>query len=161
MNSENNEAISSKVDITQKYPTEQINELLKGLLMLLNKMKSDRIETWSKKLEGTTKMELHILLLIQQNPEIILREIKGRLDIPNSTLTGVINRMEKHGIIERKISQIDKRSYGLKITEKGMEIRREHDRILVIIASRILAELEEEERKIFIELLSKVAANIN
>ena len=142
------------------YSPEQKLMLLKELLTILAKMRSDRLETWSKKLEGTTKMELHILLIIQQKPDIILSEIRERLDVPNSTLTGVIDRMEKRNVIERQISPRDRRSYGLNITENGMMIRREHDRILIMIASMILSTLDEKEGKTFIKLLLKVAENL-
>lgn len=142
------------------FPEEQVYGTIRGLLLLLDKMRSDRLETWSDKLEGVSKMELHILLLVQNRPEIILGEIKNKLDVPNSTLTGVIDRMEKQGLIERTISRRDRRSYGLEITEKGRAIRREHDRILLMITTKMLAALNEEERKTFIKLLSKVADNM-
>jgi DNA-binding MarR family transcriptional regulator len=142
------------------YPEEQTYATIRSILMLLNKMKSDRLETWSEKLEGVSKMELHILLLIQSQPDIVLGEVRDKLDVPNSTLTGVIDRMEKQGLVERTISQRDRRSYGLEMTEKGKEIRREHDRILVVLSTKMLATLDEEERKTFIRLLSKVADNM-
>jgi DNA-binding MarR family transcriptional regulator len=105
-------------------------------------------------------MELHILLLVQVRPDIVLGEIREKLDVPNSTLTSVIDRMEKHGLVKRIISPGDRRSYGLEMTGKGKEIRREHDRILLMLATKMLATLDKEERKTFIRLLSKVADNI-
>lgn len=148
---------SSEIINTRAFPEEHNFQLTRGLLILLNKMRSDRIETWSKKLEGTTKMELHVLLLVQTQPDIVLGEIRERLGVPNSTLTGVIDRMEKRGLVERTISARDRRSYGLKLTNKGKEIRREHDRVLLMISSKILATLDEDEKMTFIKLLTKVA----
>lgn len=149
---------AAKAAIT--FPEEQIYMTVKGLLVLLNKMRSDRLETWSEKLKGISKMELHILLLVQGRPDIVLGEIRDRLDVPNSTLTGVIDRMEKQGLARRTISTRDRRSYGLELTEKGKEVRREHDRILLMLASNMLAALDGEERTTFIRLLSKVADNM-
>lgn len=148
---------SSEIINTRAFPEEHNFQLTRGLLILLNKMRSDRIETWSKKLEGTTKMELHVLLLVQTQPDIVLGEIRERLGVPNSTLTGVIDRVEKRGLVERTISARDRRSYGLKLTDKGKEIRREHDRVLLMISSKILATLDEDEKMTFIKLLTKVA----
>jgi DNA-binding MarR family transcriptional regulator len=142
------------------FPADQTYGLVRGLLTLLNKMRSDRLETWSGKLEGVSKMELHILLLVQSRPDIVLGEIREKLGVPNSTLTGVIDRMEKHGMVERIISRRDRRSYGLMLTEKGKDIRKEHDRILIMLASKMLAVLDGDERKTFIRLLSKVADNM-
>jgi DNA-binding MarR family transcriptional regulator len=134
--------------------------LVRGLLLVLNKMRSDRFQTWSGKFEGLNKMDLHILLLVQESPDIVLGEIRERLGVPNSTLTGVIDRLEKQGIVERTISKRDRRSYGLKLTSKGKEVRREHDRVLYLIAASMLAPLNDDERKTFVALLSKVADNM-
>ena len=139
------------------FPEEMLHDTVRGLLLLLNKMRSDRLETWSEKLEGISKMELHILLLVQGRPDIVLGEVREKLDIPNSTLTGVIDRMEKQGLVRRTISGRDRRSYGLEILERGLEVRREHDRILIMLSTKMLATLDENERKTFIGLLSKVA----
>ncbi|WP_158301453.1 MarR family winged helix-turn-helix transcriptional regulator [Methanocella paludicola] len=140
---------------------EHIYMTVKSLLTILNKMRSDRLETWSDKLKGISKMELHILLLVQAQPDIVLGEIKDRLDVPNSTLTGVIDRMEKQGLARRTISPRDRRSYGLELTEKGKEVRKEHDRILLMLASNMLDPLDDRERTTFIRLLSKIADNMH
>jgi DNA-binding MarR family transcriptional regulator len=144
-------------DAPDRFPKEQMIDLIRGILLLQNKMKSDRFETWSGTFDGLTKMDLHILLLVQSRPDIVLGEIRERLDVPNSTLTGVIDRMERHGLVERTMSKRDRRSYGLKLTEKGRAVRVEHDRVLNVIAGRMLATLDEEERKTFIRQPSKVS----
>jgi len=156
----NGQKAGIKAETMGEFPEEQIYDMVRGLLVLLNKMRSDRLETWSEKLEGVTKMELHILLLVQGKPDIVLGEIRERLGVPNSTLTGVIDRMEKQGLARRAISPRDRRSYGLEIMEKGREVRKEHDRILIMLANKMLATLDENERKTFIGLLSKVADNV-
>jgi DNA-binding MarR family transcriptional regulator len=107
-----------------------------------------------------TKIELHILLLVQSRPDIVIGEIRDKLDVPNSTLTGIIDRMENQGLVRRTISVRDRRSYGLDMTEKGLEVRREHDRILLAIVEKMLGTLDEDERKTFVALLSKVADNM-
>jgi DNA-binding MarR family transcriptional regulator len=146
-----------QAEVVQTFPQEQIYDTVRGLLLLLDKMRSDRLETWSEKLEGVSKMEMHILLLVQGRPGIVLGEIREKLGVPNSTLTGVIDRMEKQGLVRRAISGRDRRSYGLEILEKGREVRKEHDRILLMLATKMLVALDGKERTMFIRLLSKVA----
>jgi DNA-binding MarR family transcriptional regulator len=147
-------------NMTGQYPREQVFSTAKSLLVILNKMRSDRFETWSEKLKGMTKIELHILLLVQSQPDIVLGEIRDRLDVPNSTLTGIIDRMEKQGLVRRTISVRDRRSYGLELTDNGREIRQEHDRILLMIVEKMLGTLDDAEIKTFVRLLSKVADNM-
>jgi DNA-binding MarR family transcriptional regulator len=138
----------------------QIYMTVKSMLAVLSKMRSDRLEAWSDKLKGISKMELHVLLLVQAKPDIVLGEVRDGLDVPNSTLTGVIDRMEEQGLARRRISARDRRSYGLELTEKGKEVRREHDRVLRTIATSMLSTLNEDERSTFTALLSKIADNM-
>lgn len=141
------------------HSKEQTIELIRGFLNFTNKIREDRLETWSPTLKGVKKIDLYILLLIQVNPKMRIGEIGERLDIHNSTLTGIINRLERKRLIER-IRVNDRRSYCLKVTEEGRRIRSEHDRILKMIARAILDSLNIEERETFIMLLSKVADGI-
>lgn len=139
----------------------EIADFLKAMLKVLARLRVDRPETWSDKLAGISRMELHILLLVQARPDIILREVRDDLDIPNSTLTGIIDRLEKSGLIERTINPRDRRSFGLMLTPEGKEIRKEHDRVMVEVASKVLCTLDtEEERRTLTGLLSTVGSRL-
>lgn len=73
-------------------------------------MQSNKLNICTKKLEGTTVLEVNILKIVQKNPDIILREISEFLKIPSSTLTSAVNRLEKRNLIKRIISERDLRS---------------------------------------------------
>lgn len=135
--------------------------LITAFLGLQAKLRSDRMEYWSKKFDDVDRIELHVLLLLQVKPDIILGEIKDDLGVPNSTLTGIVDRMERKGLVERAISPRDRRSYGLKMTAKGKDIRKEHDRVLVTIANRMLEALDDDaEREALVRLWSKASKNM-
>jgi len=120
-------------------------------------LRIDRLGSWSKNLEGIQLLDLHILKLVEQRPEIILKEIRQELYIPHSTLTSAINRLGERDLIERVISQRDLRSFGLILTKNGCLIRKEHDRIDRLIAAKVLEALDtEEERQVLTGLLEKI-----
>jgi len=130
--------------------TELIHQVRFGLRV-------DRLGSWSKNLEGIQLLDLHILKLVEQSPEIILKEIRQELNMPHSTLTSAINRLGERGLIERVISQRDLRSFGLILTQNGRNIRKEHDRVDRLIATKVLEALDtEEERGMLSSLLEKV-----
>jgi DNA-binding MarR family transcriptional regulator len=133
--------------------------IIASFLGFMNRIRSDRMETWSPKLRKIDKIELHILLHVQENPDIRIGEIREKLDIPNSTLTGIINRMEKKNLLRRIITG-DKRSYGLELMDEGLRIRREHDRVLHMIAETMLEALTPSDQETFINLLDKVSASL-
>lgn len=122
----------------------------------------DQLGTWTRKLKGMIQLDLHILKLIAERPDIILKEICDELDIPNSTLTSAINRLEKRGLLKRTISQRDRRSYGLEMTQKGWEIHEQHESVDRWIAQKVRDALgNEEEVQTFISLLEKVSHNFD
>lgn len=131
--------------------------LVPGLMKLLWAMKVDRPSTWSPAFEGLTPIDLHILAFIEPRPDVILKEIRDYLDVPNSTLTGIIDRLEKKGLIERTLSGRDRRSFGLKLTQKGAELRKEQYLVRQQSASRMLQALDtDEERAAFTGMMNKI-----
>ena len=134
-------------------------KMITSFLQFMNRVRADRMETWSPDLNKINKIDLHILLLVQENPDYTIGDIKNRLDIPASTLTSVINRMEKKKLIQRNITS-DKRSYKLELLPEGRRIREAHDKLLIELASQMMSALSEDEQNTFIMLLQKVSANL-
>jgi DNA-binding MarR family transcriptional regulator len=140
---------------------EKVEALASGLIRTMDALKIDRPSTWSKSFEGLAPIDLHVLSIAEAKPDVILREIKDYLDVPNSTLTGIIDRLEGKGLIERVISARDRRSYGLKLTGKGREVRNEQRLIRRNTAARMLDALDSDaERDAFIAMMTKIGDRI-
>jgi DNA-binding MarR family transcriptional regulator len=151
---ETKETMVDHIDDKHDDPSHVISELIHQIRFGLG---VDRMGTWSDKLEGIRLLDLHILKLAAKNPNIILGEIRDALDIPHSTLTCAINRLEDHNLLNREISPRDRRSFGLKLTEKGWEIREEHERVDGMIGSIVLDALDgDKEKETLIRLLDKI-----
>ena len=50
-------------------------------------------------------------------------EVGARLIIDSATMTGIIDRLERAGLIERRADNNDRRSYRLYVTERGRKLR--------------------------------------
>ena len=125
-------------------------------------LRLDQLGTWSTILNNLAQLDLHILKLIAEQPNIILKEICEVLNIPSSTLTSAINRLEKKGLLQRIISKRDRRSYELELTEKGWTVKQEHDRVDRLITNKMLDCFEDEqELTTFVELLGQVCAKLD
>jgi DNA-binding MarR family transcriptional regulator len=148
--------------MSAREETDTIELVSDRLHRLIWRIRLDQLGTWSKTLRGMAQLDLHILKLIAERPDIILREICAELRIPNSTLTSAINRLEKRGLLRRLISQRDRRSYGLELSEEGWHIKREHDRIDQMIAQKVVDALDSEaEAQTLIALLEKISQQFN
>ncbi|WP_052309956.1 MarR family winged helix-turn-helix transcriptional regulator [Methanocella arvoryzae] len=135
----------------------EAHALLPGLVKVMWAMRVDRPSAWSPAFEGLTPLDLHILAFIEARPDVILKELRNYLDVPNSTLTGLIDRLEKKGLIERVISGRDRRSFGLKLTAKGADLRKEQQQVRLASASKMLGALDsDEERRAFVGMLNKI-----
>lgn len=110
--------------------------------------------------KGLTTIEVTIIDLVSKYPDIILKDIISMLHIPNSTLTNAINRLEKKELVKRIISEKDKRSYGLQLTDKGKQAEELHIMYEKELFKRILSPLTTKEREDFIFILNKIMDNI-
>lgn len=71
------------------------------------------------------------------------KEIAERLKLENSTVSGILERMEKKGLIERRISKEDRRFIQVFATKKGASLEKD-----VLVA---VEEVNEEVMSVFSE----------
>ncbi|MBU1048502.1 MarR family winged helix-turn-helix transcriptional regulator [Candidatus Bipolaricaulota bacterium] len=102
-----------------------------------------------------------VLTMVAAHRDIILRDIREVLGMPNSTLTGAIDRLENRGLVKRTLTKRDRRSFGLELTDGGkayvaLQNQAEND-----LAIRILQALGSEgDQETFIAVLSRVIAGL-
>lgn len=76
---------------------------------------------------GITGIQFMALKRIQNNPHIGVTELADQMRMGNSTVSGVIDRLVKAGLVVRERLDSDRRSVVLQITDKGMEIYQQTD----------------------------------
>jgi DNA-binding MarR family transcriptional regulator len=83
------------------------------------------IELNSKRLVkrvGLTGPQLVILQEVDRNGEVTAGEIARAVSLSQATVTGILERMEKRGLLARQRSDRDKRRIMVRITERGRQI---------------------------------------
>lgn len=120
----------------------------------------NQLEVCTDELKGSSILDVNILRLLFSSPDIIPKEIATKLNVPNSTLTNAINRLEKKELVERKLNSNDLRSLRLLLTDKGKKsILSHHDAERVLINS-IFDILSEEEVISLISIFEKLVGNL-
>ncbi|MDD6232658.1 MAG: MarR family transcriptional regulator [Frisingicoccus sp.] len=66
-----------------------------------------------------TPVQYAVLYCLWENDKKSPKEIAERLKLENSTISGILERMEKKGLIKRMISKEDRRFIQIMLTEKG------------------------------------------
>lgn len=110
---------------------------------------------------GITSSELSVLKVAGRYPDAVLKEIGEYLDLPGSTLTSIIDRLEKRNLIKRVVSKKNRRSYALDLTDEGLKISALHESAEKELWEKVLGTLSEEnERDLLINLLDKISKGI-
>ncbi len=128
-------------EIKQEY-VDQLVSLVHTALKHYKKYQTDLCALYP---QGITSTELSVIKIVHEKPDIILKEVSNSLEIPGSTLTSAIDRLEQKNLIIRTVSKKNRHSYGLELTEEGEKINAEHEREERLIWYRILSLLESEQ----------------
>lgn len=63
-----------------------------------------------------------MILLFRHGDGLIPSELAQTVGVTQATISGLINSLEKAGIVQRKTHEKDGRSYVIKLTEKGLQL---------------------------------------
>lgn len=74
---------------------------------------------------GLTGAQLVILRLLSLSGRLSLSDISDRIRAKNSTVTGIIDRMERDGLVARRRSDDDRRVIHIELTRKGAALATE------------------------------------
>ncbi|MFX1440249.1 MAG: MarR family winged helix-turn-helix transcriptional regulator [Promethearchaeota archaeon] len=101
-----------------------------------------------------------ILCALWQEDDISITELTRRTQLGKSTLTDMLDRMEKDGLIERKTSDMDKRRTLVQLTEVTKKL---HDKYLAV--SKDMTDLfyrgfSDEEIVLFEQYLRRLLLNL-
>jgi DNA-binding MarR family transcriptional regulator len=81
-------------------------------------------------IENMNPTRLGILLALADQDGVIMSKLGQRLFLEKSTMTGVIDKMEADGLVERKSDRTDRRALRISLTPKA---KRLNEKILKII----------------------------
>ncbi|WP_459478534.1 MarR family winged helix-turn-helix transcriptional regulator [Clostridium saccharoperbutylacetonicum] len=140
----------------------QIDELNKLWHVMLTEPKYNEIEKKYEDLQELSTTEISVIRIISEKEDVIIKDIVDTLRLPKSTLTSIIDRLEKRNFIVRAISDRDRRSYKLELTEKGRKVQDEHMKFEDEVYGTIILALDTfEEREEFLKLIRKISINIS
>jgi MarR family transcriptional regulator, temperature-dependent positive regulator of motility len=106
--------------------------------------------------DGLSPVEYAILGSLDDAPGIDQRRLASRIGIDPVSAHHIVERLEGMGLIDRQVDPADRRARTLRLTAKGVRLRR-HLRPKVIAAQdQIMRTLSKSERHTLLELLTRV-----
>jgi DNA-binding MarR family transcriptional regulator len=106
--------------------------------------------------EALTPIEYSVLAALDDHPGQDQRGLAARLGIDTASVSQMVDRLEKPGLIHRRVSLTDRRARVLRLTPAGTRLRRRLRPALLAAQERILAPLSRDERASLIDLLARV-----
>lgn len=100
--------------------------------------------------------EIDILWMMNLSDSLVVGDISKRLDLPKSTVTGLVARLESRGYIVRQINPLDLRTYSLFLSEKGKALVSEYVDFEKALFHRLMAPLTLKESRLFLNLLGSM-----
>lgn len=109
-----------------------------------------------------TMMQVSVLLALQESGEkqMSMKELEKSFGIAQSTVAGIVSRLEQKGFVEALGDAADKRVKRVHITAAGEKCCAESACHKEEAEKRLLKDFSEEERKVLHALLEKAARNL-
>ncbi|RAL24148.1 MarR family winged helix-turn-helix transcriptional regulator [Thermoflavimicrobium daqui] len=97
-----------------------------------------------------------LLMRLAEKDGQIQKELARQIHVKPATLTVMINRMQKAGLVERKPDQIDQRVSRVYLTEKGRLATEAVKNALYTIEQKCFEHFSSEEKILFRRLLQQM-----
>jgi len=125
---------------------------------LLTKAQLNVLQFFKCKLRdyNVTPVQYAILACLWQQDGQSPSQIAQRLQIDNSTITGVLDRIEQKGLLKRTPVPCDRRALNVVLTEEGAALRKPLERIIEEANAEVLKDFTEEEQKTLKTMLVKL-----
>ena len=105
---------------------------------------------------GITPVQFATLMTAHEHPGLDQRSLAARISFDTSTIGGVIDRLEKRGLILRNAAPHDRRLRLLTVTEEGERLLEQALPRVRAAQQRILAPLAQAEQQDFLQQMQRV-----
>ena len=94
----------------------QANEIIE-IFRSIKKASSSKFEKSAKKY-GFTAPQLGVIFHLHMMPSITLQSLSEHMNLTKSTVSGIVDRLEKQGVVTREIPKDNRRIVNLSISEE-------------------------------------------
>ncbi|MDD6223419.1 MAG: MarR family winged helix-turn-helix transcriptional regulator [bacterium] len=107
-----------------------------------------------------TQMQIIEYILDKSPNEVYQRDLENILNLRRATVSGVLQTMEKNGLIERITTSSDARVKKIILKTKAQRLFLEKEKKMEMIEEMIIQGIPPEELEIFSNVLDKMKSNI-
>jgi len=135
-----------------------VDQVLEAIIYLYTE--SRRITKELARRADLTGPQLTVVKLLESIGDLSLSELSEKIRAQNSTVTGIIDRMEREGLVTRERSKEDRRVVYIKLTAKGRELARDIPVEPMEIFKGALETLSAQEMRELMRIMTKLAKRV-
>ncbi len=133
--------------------TEELSQLVIHYIEEIKEIISSDI--WENIFLNCTKNEVLVFWLLYREGEVTMTELAEYIHVPLNTASGIVNRMERSGLLVRMRSKEDKRVVHVTFSEKG---RTQFEALIGELSCygiKVAGAFSQEEIGLFFKMMSK------
>lgn len=114
----------------------------------------------SQDLTAKQAMILLVIYDLSKVKDVYAKDIEDAFDMRRATVTGILQLMEKNGIIVREENNVDGRLKRIRLTQKAINLRLKMKKNIQKVESNLLSDLSKEEIETFLKIMGKMSHNL-
>jgi DNA-binding MarR family transcriptional regulator len=130
----------------------------RGFITLLHSQKNwlyDRVATFD-----ITPQMFQALHVLHEYPDSSMREFSEKMFCDASNATGLVDRLETRGLVERRISENDRRAKVVRLTASGTRLFKKIEDAVWVEAPPAIAKLSAADQRVLREIIERALANV-
>ncbi len=140
----------------KNFENEMILEIVKLIKEIMHHIKLSLDEEFKKM--DVTESQAMVLRVLIHDGEMKVSDISKRLDLSNSTVSGIIDRLVDKGIVIRKRSQKDRRVVMISMSDDFREPLRKHFEAISKKLSTAVSVGNQDDLDLILKALEKLKA---
>lgn len=108
----------------------------------------DKISSWEHevvKKSGLSPAQMHAIEIVGHHQKLRMKELAEKMGITTGTLTVMVDRLEKNGLVARQPHPTDRRSYVIVLTDLGRDHFKEHYKMHYHLTEEITSSFNDTE----------------
>ncbi|MDY7227642.1 MarR family winged helix-turn-helix transcriptional regulator [Hyalangium rubrum] len=108
-----------------------------------------------------TPPQVHALLWLGRDGALTMGELARRLGVTEKTVTGVVDRLEREGHVQRERITGDRRVVHCRLTPAGQETYQKLDGFLLEAVGQVLGLLDGGDREALFRIIEKITRRLD
>lgn len=109
---------------------------------------------------GVTGPQRLVIRVLGQTPDMTPSDMSRTLGMHRSTLTGILARLERQGIVERRSDNTDRRRMRFRLTTRGAQVDRERKGTVEAAVRRALGRVNDSTVDVAVRVLETLTEEL-